>query len=141
MTSKEYLRQAHNLDALINSHLKEKSELQQMAFSISTPNLGERVQTSRNTDAPYTKTIEKISLLEDRITREIDRLVDLKAEMLSAIEDMENADERLLLKYRYFDDCSFEQISSILHISLSTVYRLHSAALKNFVVPMKVDSV
>ncbi|MCC8044883.1 MAG: DUF1492 domain-containing protein [Clostridiales bacterium] len=141
MTSKEYLRQAHNLDALINSHLKEKAELQQMAFSISTPNLGERVQTSRNTDAPYTKTIEKISLLEDRITREIDRLVDLKAEMLSAIEDMENADERLLLKYRYFDDCSFEQISSILHISLSTVYRLHSAALKNFVVPTKVDSV
>ncbi len=141
MTSKEYLRQAHNLDALINSHLKEKAELQQMAFSISTPNLGERVQTSRNTDAPYTKTIEKISLLEDRITREIDRLVDLKAEMLSAIEDMENADERLLLKYRYFDDCSFEQISSILHISLSTVYRLHSAALKNFVVPSKVDSV
>ncbi|MCD8021502.1 MAG: flagellar biosynthesis protein FliA [Lachnospiraceae bacterium] len=135
MTAKEYLRQARTLDTLINTHLREKSELQQMAYSISTPSLGERVQTSRNTDAPYVRTLEKIMRLEDRITNEIDRLVDLKAEMLSAIEDMANSQERLLLKYRYFDGCTWEEIGMALNVSERTARRIHGSALQNFVVP------
>ncbi|MCC8046434.1 MAG: DUF1492 domain-containing protein [Clostridiales bacterium] len=135
MTAKEYLRQAHNLDALINSHIREKEELQQMAYSISSPSLGERVQTSRNTDAPYVRTLEKIMLLEDKITAEIDNLVDLKTEMLSAINAMDDYEERLLLKYRYFEGCTWEEVCARLHVSNRTVHRIHSSALQNFVVP------
>ncbi|MCD8195879.1 MAG: flagellar biosynthesis protein FliA [Lachnospiraceae bacterium] len=135
MTAKEYLRQAHNLDSLINSHIREKEELQQMAYSISSPSLGERVQTSRNTDAPYVRTLEKIMLLEDKITAEIDNLVDLKTEVLSAINAMDDYEERLLLKYRYFGGCTWEEVGARLHVSNRTVHRIHSSALQNFVVP------
>ena len=136
MTAKEYLKQARNLDALINTHIREKEELQHMAFSISSPGLGERVQTSRNTDAPYVRTLEKVMMLEDRITAEIDRLVNLKAEMLGAIEDMENTEEKLLLKYRYFEGRTWEEISVLMSVSVRTVHRIHGSALQNFVVPV-----
>ncbi len=137
MTSKEYLRQAHNLNARINAHIREKEELQHMVYTISSPQLGERVQTSRNTDAPYARTIEKITLLEERITKEIDQLVDLKAEIYDAINCMENSDEQLLLQYRYCEDCSWEDIGIAMHMSVRTVHRVHSSALRNFVVPEK----
>ncbi|MCD8337623.1 MAG: flagellar biosynthesis protein FliA [Lachnospiraceae bacterium] len=135
MTAKEYLRQARDLDALINAHLKEKADLQQMAYSISSPSLGERVQTSRDADAPYVRTLEKIMRLEDRITGEIDRLVDLKAEMLTAIEDMANPQERLLLKYRYFEGYTWEEIGMAMNVCDRTARRIHGSALQNFVVP------
>lgn len=135
MTSKEYLRQARDLDALINTHMKDKADLQQMACNISAPTLGERVQTSRNTDAPYVHTLEKIMLLEDRITAEIDRLVDLKAEMLSAIEDMTSPQEKMLLKYRYFDRYTWEEIGMKLNVCARTARRIHGSALQHFVVP------
>ncbi len=136
MTAKEYLKQARNLDALINSHIREKEELQHMAYSISSPSLGERVQTSRNADAPYVRTLEKIMLLEDRITAEIDRLVNLKTEMLAAIEDMENTEEKLLLKYRCFEGRTWEEIAVRMSVSIRTVHRIHGLALQNFVVPV-----
>ncbi|MCD8365250.1 MAG: flagellar biosynthesis protein FliA [Clostridiales bacterium] len=136
MTAKEYLKQARNLDALINSHIREKEDLQHMAYSISSPSLGERVQTSRNADAPYVRTLEKIMLLEDRITAEIDRLVNLKTEMLAAIEDMENTEEKLLLKYRYFEGHTWEEIAVRMSVSIRTVHRIHGSALQNFIVPV-----
>ncbi|MCD7724507.1 MAG: flagellar biosynthesis protein FliA [Clostridiales bacterium] len=135
MTAKEYLNQAHHLDALINSHIREKDELQQLAFCISSPSLGERVQTSRNTDAPFVRTLEKIMQLEDRITEEIDRLVDLKAEMLSAITDMTSNEEQVLLKYRYFEGCTWEEIAVRMNVSERTARRIHGSALQNFIVP------
>ncbi|MCD7764025.1 MAG: DUF1492 domain-containing protein [Lachnospiraceae bacterium] len=107
-----------------------------MAYSISSPSLGERVQTSRNTDAPYVRTLEKIMLLEDRITAEIDRLVNLKTEMLAAIEDMENTEEKLLLKYRYFEGHTWEEIAVRMSVSIRTMHRIHGSALQNFIVPV-----
>ncbi len=75
-------------------------------------------------------------LLEDRITAEIDRLVNLKTEMLAAIEDMENTEEKLLLKYHYFEERTWEEIAVRMSVSIRTVHRIHGLALQNFVVPV-----
>lgn len=52
MTAKEYLSQAYRLDQRINSNIEEVTMLREMASSISSPSWGEKVQTSRSTEAP-----------------------------------------------------------------------------------------
>ena len=63
MTSKEYLRQAYRLDQKINSDIEEVARLREMAGSISSPVLGEKVQASRSGDAPFVRVVEKILAL------------------------------------------------------------------------------
>lgn len=48
---------------------------------------------------------------------------------------LENRDEQLVLRYRYLDDCTWEEISRMLNVSLRTVHRIHGSALQNFSVP------
>ena len=62
-------------------------------------------------------------------------LVRLKEEINTAIDMLENRDEQLVLRYRYLDDCTWEEISRMLNVSLRTVYRIHGSALQNFSVP------
>ena len=71
----------------------------------------------------------------DKIDAKINRLVDLRAAINAAIESMENPEERLLLKYRYLKNESWEDISYDLNVSYRTVHRIHASALNNFVVP------
>ena len=72
---------------------------------------------------------------EQRIDAQINRLVDLRSEINAAIESMENPEERLLLKYRYLKNESWEDISYELNVSYRTVHRIHASALNNFIVP------
>lgn len=72
---------------------------------------------------------------EQRIDAQINRLIDLRSEINAAIESMENPEERLLLKYRYLKNESWEDISYDLNVSYRTVHRIHASALNNFVVP------
>ena len=44
-------------------------------------------------------------------------------------------EERLLLKYRYLKNESWEDISYELNVSYRTVHRIHASSLNNFVVP------
>ena len=60
-TTKEYLQQAYRLDKRINSHIREKEELMQMATSVSSTQWKEDVvQTSKSGDAPFLRTLEKM---------------------------------------------------------------------------------
>ena len=129
MTAKEYLRQAYRLDQKINSDLEEVSALREMASSVSSPQLNERVQTSRKYEAPFVRSLEKIMELEEKINQEIDLLVALKDEIRSVITTVEDTDERLVLKYRYVHNYTWEQIGNELHADARTVRRWHGTAL------------
>lgn len=137
MTVKEYLHQAYRLDQKINSDLEEVSALREMASSVSSPQLTERVQTSRKGDAPFVRCLEKIMELEEKINREIDLLVELKKEIRSVISTVEDTDERLVLKYRYIHNYTWEQIGNELHADSRTVRRWHGKALLHVTLPEK----
>ena len=108
-----------------------------MRGTIQGCSYGEKVGTNpnRNKEAPFIKTIEKIWEYEQKIDAKIDRLVDLQAEINAAIEKMENQEERLLLKYRYLKNETWEDSSYELNGSYRTVHRIHASDLNNFVVP------
>ena len=69
MTAKEYLSQAYRLDQRIDSNIAEITRLREMACGISSPSWEEKVQTSRNTDAPFVRCLEKIMDLEKVVNR------------------------------------------------------------------------
>ena len=135
MTAKEYLRQAYRLDQKINSDLEEVAALREMASSVSSPQLSERIQTSRKGDAPFVRCLEKIIELEDKINKEIDLLVELKKEIRTVITTVEDTDERMVLKYRYVHNYTWEQIGNELHADARTVRRWHGKALLHVVLP------
>lgn len=135
MTAKEYLQQAYRLNELIDSDVHELERLRDLAGRISSPNFGERVQSSRNLDAPFVKYLGDIMEMEEKIQKELCRLVVLKKQILEALESVSDREERLLLTYRYLNNESWEQIAADLSVSMSTVHRIHASALRNFPVP------
>ena len=135
MTPKEYLKQAYRLDHRINSDIAELGRLREMSTSISSPSLGEKVQTNRNTDAPFVKCLERIYSLEEKINEEIDLLVNLKEEIRSVIDMVSNTDERMVLRYRYIHNYTWEQIRDVLGADSRTVRRWHGQALSHVTLP------
>ena len=135
MTAKEYLQQAYRLNELIDSDVHELERLRDLAGRINSPNFGERVQSSRNLDAPFVKYLGDIMEMEEKIQKELCRLVVLKKQILAVLESVADREERLLLTYRYLNNESWEQIAEGLSVSMSTVHRIHASALRNFPVP------
>jgi DNA-directed RNA polymerase specialized sigma24 family protein len=135
MTVKEYLRQAHRLDQMIDSDLREVAALRELAVSVSAIGMTERVRSSRKTEAPYARCVETIVDLEEKIDREIDLLVELKEQIRTAISTVEDPDERMVLRYRYVNGFTWEQIGAEMHVDGRTARRWHEAALLHVSLP------
>lgn len=136
MTIKEYLQQAYRLDMRINSHIKELEDLKIMAASISSPTLtADKVQTSKNSDAPYVKALDRIWEMEEKITKEIDLYVDLKAQIHSVLKQVTNPDHLMVLRYLYIHNYSWEQIGEELLAGRRTVVRWRDEALEQLSLP------
>ena len=135
MTSKEYLRQAYRLNELIDSDAEELERLRDLSFKIAGGNYGERVISSGRKEPSFVRYIDEIDEMEQKIHVELCELVLLKRNITQAINRMENREERLVLSYRYLSNKTWEQISSILSVSIRTVHRIHQSALNHFSVP------
>lgn len=135
MKVKDYLHQAYRLDHRINSDIEEMTRLREMASSVSAPVFGEKVQTSRSAEAPFVRCVEKIMALETKINDEIDTLVDLKEQIRGVIDRVTDTDERMVLRYRYVHNYTWEQIGDELNADKSTVRRWHGNALLHAEVP------
>lgn len=138
MTVKEYLHQAYRLDQRIKSDTMEAQNLREMAGSVSAIQYDkERVQTSRNMEAPFVRTIDKLWTLEQKIADELEVLSDLKKQIREVIETVSDTDERLVLKYRYIHNYTWEQIGAELCADARTIRRWHGKALQHVSLPDK----
>ena len=135
MTAKEYLNQARHLDALINCRLREIDYWRDLSSSISGSNFEPHYNPNKPTEAPFVRCLEKIDTIQRDVAEKIAYLVRLKGEINTAIDALEMRDEQLVLRYRYLDDCTWEEISRMLNVSLRTVHRIHGSALQHFSVP------
>ncbi|MFR8727808.1 MAG: sigma factor-like helix-turn-helix DNA-binding protein [Dysosmobacter sp.] len=135
MTAKEYLNQARHLDALINCRLREIDYWRELSSSVSGSNFEQHYNPNKPTEAPFVRCLEKIDTIQRDVAEKIAYLVRLKGEINTAIDALEMRDEQLVLRYRYLDDCTWEEISRMLNVSLRTVHRIHGSALQHFSVP------
>jgi DNA-directed RNA polymerase specialized sigma subunit len=136
MSPKEYLKQAYRLDLRISSDVREAGELKEMAGSVSAIQYDrERVQTTRNTEAPFIRTLDKLWELEQKIADELETLSALKKQIRETIETVPDTDERLVLKCRYIHNMTWEQIGNEMCADRSTVIRWHGKALQHMTMP------
>ena len=134
MTAKDYLLQARFLDDRINSKTQQIASLNELAAKCTTtfsdmprnPNRGH----SRVEDC-----VIKIVDLEDSIKKDIEKLVDLKKEIMGVIKAVPNVEYQTLLEKRYLCFITWEQIAVDMNYSMQHIHRMHSDALKEIVVP------
>ena len=136
MTAIEYLSQARRLDDTINCKLKEIEYWRGLSRRISGGDFEQHNNPNHPTEAPFVKCLDKIDEIERDIDRKIDELADLRNDINKAIDGMKDQKERIVLRCRYFENCSWGEIGRRLDTSKRTVYRIHNAALENFSVPI-----
>lgn len=135
MTVKEYLGQAYLLDQRIKSDTLECEELHQIAQTISSPAFEEHFNASRNTDAPYIHTLEKLWEMEERVMAELSRLVALKSQIHEVIRQVDKPEQQTVLIYRYIHNYTWPRISDLVNADETTVRRWHNKAISKIVLP------
>lgn len=135
MTAKEYLSQAYFLDKRIDADIAEASALRRMASSIRSPSFEGHYDPNRSTEATFVRSLEKVWEMERKINDEIDRLVDLKAQICAVIDQVTDPRHRLILKYRYVHCWTWQRIGSELCADERTIRRWHGDALASVSLP------
>ena len=134
MTAKEYLSQVLYIDQRINCKLRQVAQLRENATRATAT-----ISDMPRPDSPNVKSMEnticKIVDLEQEINRDIDRLVDLKAEARKAINAVTDPDQQLILELRYLCYKPWLEIAEAMGYSEAGVYKLHGKALRKIHVP------
>lgn len=124
MNVKAWLNRARNIDREIDSLLRERSEMRDMLFSV-TSNY-EAIVVSGTKD-PHK--FDRLAILETEIDNQIDNLVSVKAEILRAINKLDDGRFRDVLRLRYLESRTFEQIAVEINYSYKQTCRIHGRAL------------
>lgn len=128
MTSKEYLGQAYRLDQRINSKLEQVASLNELATKCTWALTGMPRNPNRRIST-MAEAVAKIIDLQTEINYDIDRLIDLKREMVKLIKSVDNTECQTLLELRYLCFKTWEQIAVDMGYTIDNVYRIHRKAL------------
>ena len=128
MTAKEYLNQAYRLNELIESNLRQLEALRARSTSLSSGGFEERVQATMSGDR-IPLIVEKIIMLENKITAENIEMLDKLDEIRDTINKLEDRDERLALTLRYVEFKGWEEIAEKMHFEKRQVFRIHDRGL------------
>lgn len=77
-------------------------------------------------------TVTKIAAMQEEINRDIDELVDLKAEITRRIRQLSKPEYQTVLELRYLCFMTWEEIIDRMCYTGRHVFRLHKEALEEF---------
>jgi DNA-directed RNA polymerase specialized sigma subunit len=121
---------------MIHCRLREIDYWKDLSSSVSGVNYdGMPHNPNRPTEASFVRCIEKIDEIQCDVEEKVAILINLRDEINARINLLADHDEQLVLRYRYIDNCTWEEISGFINVSLRTVHRIHGSALQHFSVP------
>ncbi len=127
MTAKEYLNQAYWLDRRINSKLEQLSALRDMATKTTSIMSDDVVSRTRNVHSMQ-DVIAKIIDMQAEVNADIDRLVDLKRDIMQVVKAVDNPELQTLLECTLYTLLSEQCISQAMSgQSLKHRYRSSSS--------------
>lgn len=129
MTTKEYLQQVYRIEEQIASKQEQICLLKALALK-TTNKIKETFVSGSKSTSTTEELIIKIINLELLINEDIDRLVDIKSELVKTLKKMDDTDCRLILEYRYLNYYQWEEIAEKMHYTVRWVYKLHGRALE-----------
>lgn len=127
MGIKHQLKQIRLIDLEVKSKMEELDRLNN-SF-LKSPSLKEiNVQESKVSlkDDAYVKIIN----LNDYINEQVDKLIDLKYQLIQAIEQLDDSKERTIIWMKYISSKAWDEIAEELKISKTTLFILHDEAIK-----------
>ncbi len=128
LSAKEYLGQIRKYDILIENKTQMIKRLREQAVSVTVAMDGERVKSSGSKDK-LGDTIAKIVDLENIIRDDVERMAQIKEEIIGVIDEIGDADLMNVLYKRYVHFARWEEIPAEMGYSDRTIYRLHGKAL------------
>ena len=126
MNIKEWLSRGRDLDKEISALEQAKCEAYYACIS-TTSKLKEDIVKAEKT--PNAK-LERLAELNLQIDRRIDDLIEIKREILEAINDVEDATYRAILIQRYVNMKKWEYIATEMNYDYYWILKLHGRALK-----------
>ena len=131
MTAKEFLQQAY----IAHNEVELKLEQIERLRSLSTRTTAKFSHVPVRVSCTGSRIENAVALIDeqaDRLADEVVSLLEINKTIADAIAKVKNSAERTVLEYRYLCFFSWPQIATIMKTGLSNIYRIHSAALKNF---------
>lgn len=125
---KEFLNRHYEISQSIDAKLEQIEELKNLALKITVGPFCESHGVGGYTDR-VGRTTARIMDLENEINREIDRLIDVKTEILALIYTLPDSTERTVLERHYLLHEGWERIAEKLGYSSRHITRIHNRAL------------
>lgn len=128
--TKDELKSIPYVDGLINSKIRQLDQLKRYRGRLPTYKGQEAIQSGSVGD-PTASIALKIVRLDEEIARDIERLVDLKAEaqvLFARLDD--DLKYRSVMELRYLECMSWREVAQSLHFSHKHVFKLHGEALR-----------
>lgn len=130
MTAKEYLSQPLSIIRKIKYLKLDLERYEKVIYSCPSPNYENvRVDNSLIKETPNQIALEKCDEIKNKIKCLEEELEKVNEEVNKTIDRIDNDDYKLILKYRYLDEMSYEDIKEKMYISYSTIKRWHNEAL------------
>lgn len=123
----KYLNQYKYLNKEIDRKIKSLEDWRNKIYNV-TGTLSD-MPKSKNRSNTIEEGITTIDEIEASINKDIDDLVELRKEIESKIDSIDNLKLRELMKCRYLDFKSWEEIAYKNGCSWRHVYRMHETAL------------
>lgn len=129
MTPKQHLRQLRQINKRIDTQLEQVEQLRAMAEKITTNHDHAK---ARGRHDKMAETVAKMVDLQQKINDDIDKYIDLKADILQGINKIEHADYWQVLTLRYQNYQSWDSIAETMGYTTRWIFTLHGRALVEF---------
>ena len=132
MSVKEWLRRARVIDKEINQLLIAKQEAFERAIGTGIDPSREQVQGGggNGSENKFLKVAEYELLIDEKI----DKLLEVKQEIITAVEAVKNDTYRTLLLAYYVNCKTWEQVAEDMGYDVRHIRRLHNVALEKVVI-------
>ena len=133
MNAKEYLNQGFLINERIDSKIEQIAMLRTLATKTSVT-LSDMPGDPNKGKSKIEELLVKIADLESEISSDIDKLVELKGNIMDVINEVADPEESLVLNLRYLNFFSWEDIAVKMDCSVRNVHIVHSRALEHVVI-------
>lgn len=127
MTPQQFVRQLSRIDTYIRFAEENLKQLESDMLNIGSLGFEQSFNPNRSTNAPYVKVLEKKMEVEQRLSH----LIDTRQQVLDAIYDLEDNDERVILLYHYRHNMTWREIGREMFMDHKTVMRKHELGLQH----------
>ena len=140
MTAKEYLSQARTLNMRIKSKLQQIESLNELAASCNAV-YSDMPRNPNRGGSKVERAVLKIIEVEESLKQDVEDLVELKREIMSAVRSVSDVELQALLEKRYLCFLPWDEIAAEMHYSIQHVYRMHGEALSRLSEIMRVKNI